>query len=65
MLLHVADEIRRRAGDHNLSIERLADAAGVSRSMMWAVLSCAHSPNISWLVKVANALQCRPRDLLP
>jgi DNA-binding phage protein len=61
----VADAIRERARRRNLAIERVADEAGVSRSMMWAVLACQHSPNVTWLLRVSNALGCRVRDLLP
>ncbi len=65
MLLHLADAIRERAKERGYSIEGLAAEAEVSKSMMWSVLACAHSPNISWITKVANALKCRPSDLLP
>lgn len=65
LLEGIADRIRTRARKKGLSIERLADHAGISRSMMWDVLACKHSPNVTWLLKVAETLECKVRDLIP
>jgi lambda repressor-like predicted transcriptional regulator len=65
ILAHIAEAIRTRARKRNLSIEKLAAQAKVSPSMLWSVLACRNSPNVLWLGRVADALGCRPRDLLP
>jgi transcriptional regulator with XRE-family HTH domain len=61
----MSERLRKHAARRKVSLEALADLAGVSRSHMWRVLRCECSPSIDWLGKVARALECAPRDLLP
>lgn len=62
---HVAGAIRARANKQGLSQAALADLAGVNHSYMERVLTAKSSPSIDWLEKVAAALGCRIRDLVP
>jgi transcriptional regulator with XRE-family HTH domain len=59
------DAVRHRAKLNGLSIEELADEAGVSRGFLWEVLGGRSSPTVSTVCKLADALGCRPRLLLP
>jgi transcriptional regulator with XRE-family HTH domain len=61
---YLADNIRRIAKRHRISIERVADLAGLSRSTVWALLAQKHNPTLRTLVVLANALNCRPQDLI-
>ena len=60
----LAENIRAAARSRGLSIERLADFAGVSRSQVFSVLAESTSPTVDWLTKVATALELEPSALL-
>ena len=61
----VAEAIRTRAERKGISLRALAEEAGTSRGYMDKVVACQSSPTVDWLCKVADALGCHPRDLLP
>lgn len=59
-----ADNVRKRADEKGLSLNMLADLAGIARSPLYRVLSCESSVTLDRLCKLANALECNPSDLL-
>lgn len=59
------DRVKRRARRRNTAIEKLADDAGISRSQIWRILGGQSSPSLETIAALAEALGCRPRDLLP
>jgi transcriptional regulator with XRE-family HTH domain len=61
----IAGEIRRRCKKRRVTQRQLADLAGVSFGHLERVLATENSPTSDWLTKIAEALGCRPRDLLP
>jgi len=61
----VAAKIRELAAARGVSIERLADLAGISRAMLWRVLNGSSSPTLDTLGKLADALGVGARDLMP
>ena len=60
----VATNVRRLARRKRISIEHLADFAGLSSGTLWKLLAHQHNPTLRTLVKLANALECDPQDLL-
>jgi transcriptional regulator with XRE-family HTH domain len=60
----LARNVRRLARRKRMSIEHLADFAEISRATLWRLLACMHNPTLRTLVKLANALECSPKDLL-
>jgi transcriptional regulator with XRE-family HTH domain len=60
----LAENIRRLAHRRRLSIEQVADFSGVSRSTLWAILASKYNPTLRTVVRVANALDVTPRDLV-
>lgn len=48
-----------------MSLNRLADFAGISRSQLGRVLRCKQSPTAATLAKIAAALGVATRELLP
>lgn len=52
----VARNIREAADDRKMSLNRLADLSGVSRSQLYGVLAQQTAPSIIWLERIANAL---------
>lgn len=52
----IADNIRETAEDREISLNRLADKAQISRSQLYNVLACKSSPTIEWLSSIAKAL---------
>jgi transcriptional regulator with XRE-family HTH domain len=71
-LATTVDEIRQRvnrrirelARKNRIAVTHLPDRAGVSRSHFWDVLRGKRSPTLKWLVRVANALDVDPAELL-
>jgi transcriptional regulator with XRE-family HTH domain len=61
----IAASIREQTQRQNLSFNKLADFAGISRRQLSRVLSCEQSPTIATLEKIAAALDVGVRDLLP
>jgi DNA-binding phage protein len=53
----IADNIRETAEDREISLNRLADEAQVSRSQLFNVLACKSSPTVEWMDRVAKALK--------
>jgi transcriptional regulator with XRE-family HTH domain len=62
---HVAAQIRALAERRGMSLNKLADFAGISRSHLGRLLRGAHSPTLEMLAKIAAALDAELRDLLP
>jgi transcriptional regulator with XRE-family HTH domain len=60
----VAARIRELAADRSLALSHLADRAGVGRTHLGYVMSGKRSPTLSWLVKIASALDVDPIELL-
>jgi transcriptional regulator with XRE-family HTH domain len=60
----VASRIRRFAKERRIAITHVADRAGVSRAYFFEVLAGRENPTIGWLVKVGEALDIDPGDLL-
>lgn len=47
-----------------MSLNSLADFAGVSRSQLYDVLSGKKAASIDWLAKISDALDIEPSKLL-
>lgn len=60
----IAARIRQIAKRRNLPLARLADAAKVSQTHLWAVLRGGRAPTSDVLAKLANALRVDPIELL-
>lgn len=60
----VARRIRELARARGMTLARLAERAGVSRSHLGEVLACAASPRVAWLAKVAHGLGVVPAALV-
>ena len=61
----LAEAIRKRAHQRGWSLNQVADFAGVSRSGLRAILAGEYLPNLGWLLRVADALGCKPSQLVP
>jgi len=59
----LAANVRRLAKRKRMSIEQLADFAGLSRAALWKVLARKHNPTLRTLAKLSEALGCDVRDL--
>jgi SOS-response transcriptional repressor LexA len=57
-------QVRAAAKVRGVQLTHVPDLAGVSRSHFWDVLAGRKSPTVSWLTKVAVALDYEPHDLL-
>ncbi len=62
---HVAARIRELAKRRDMSLNKLADFADISRSHLARILNCESSASLSTLRKIAEALGTNTRDLLP
>jgi transcriptional regulator with XRE-family HTH domain len=60
----VAENIRSRADEKAITLDRLADFAGVSRRQLYNFLAGKHDITLGWLAKIAKALQIDPETLL-
>lgn len=60
----VAHNIREYAADRGISLNSLADFAGVSRSQLFNVLAGDSGTTLEWLERIAIALDVEPSDLL-
>jgi len=60
----VAANIRQRAKKRRVSLNALADLAGIARSPFYKALSGSASFTTDRLCKLANALGCEAHDLL-
>jgi transcriptional regulator with XRE-family HTH domain len=61
----IAASIREHAQRQKISLNKLADFAGISRRHLSRVLSSEQSPTVATLEKIAAALDVGVRDLLP
>jgi transcriptional regulator with XRE-family HTH domain len=61
----IAASIRAHADRQKISLNKLADFAGISRRQLARVLNCEQSPTVATLEKIAAALDVGVRDLLP
>ncbi|MGC4065909.1 MAG: helix-turn-helix transcriptional regulator [Polyangiaceae bacterium] len=59
----VAQNIRGLAENKGISLNALADFAGVSRAQLYAVLAESAAPTTDWLAKVAAVLEVDPARL--
>jgi len=60
----VAKNIRAYAKEKGMTLNRLADFAGVSKAQLYNVLRSSSSPSTDWLAGVANVLEVEPWQLL-
>lgn len=60
----VAGNVRRAANEKGITLNSLADFAGVSRSQLYDVLSSKKGATLDWLSKIAAALEVAPWRLL-
>lgn len=60
----LAANIRRLAKRRRLSLNALADVAGVSRSQLFAVLNGTASPTTDWMHRVSLALEVEVWQLI-
>lgn len=60
----LADNIRDVAKRREISLNRLADLSGVSRSQLYNVLAGGTSASISWITRVATTLEVEPWQLI-
>ena len=59
-----ARNVRATAEARGLSLNGLADFAGVSRAQMYNVLAGNSSPSLDWISKVARVLEMEAWQLL-
>jgi transcriptional regulator with XRE-family HTH domain len=59
-----ARNVRSSAEARGVSLNSLADFAGVSRAQMYNVLAGNSSPSLDWISKVAIVLECDAWELL-
>lgn len=60
----IAKNIRALAEEREMSLDSLADFAGVSRRQLYSFLSGEKDATIGWLEKIADALGVELADLL-
>ena len=60
----VIEHIRELAEQRGIAISHLPDRAGVARSHFWDVLAGRKSPTLSWLERIAVALEVDVVELL-
>ena len=60
----VAANIRFYAAEKPMSLDSVADFAGVSRRQLYNFLSGEHDITLGWLDKIARALEVEPATLL-
>jgi transcriptional regulator with XRE-family HTH domain len=60
----VAENIRICAQGKSMSLDSLADFAGVSRRQLYNLLAGEHDITLGWLAKIADALEVEPAELL-
>lgn len=60
----VAQNIRQLAADRGLSLNRVADFAGVARASFYRCLGGTEAMTLDRLAKIAVALEVHPRELL-
>jgi transcriptional regulator with XRE-family HTH domain len=63
--LQFCERVRNRARKRKISIEALADAAQISRSQLWRILAGQSSPSLETIAALAEALGCKPKQLVP
>jgi transcriptional regulator with XRE-family HTH domain len=60
----VIEHIRELAKERGIVISHLPDRADVARSHFWDVLAGRKSPTLSWLERIADALEVDVWELL-
>lgn len=60
----LASNIRRLAESKNISLNKLADFAGVSRRHLYTILAGENDPTLGWIRQIADALEVDLLDLL-
>lgn len=59
-----ARRIREIAAEKHIPLTHLPDRAGVARSHFWDVLAGRKSPTLTWIGRIATALDVDGGDLL-
>lgn len=59
-----AANVKKRAKRKKVSLNTLAELAGIARSPFYRALSGKSAVTLDRLCKIANALDCEPEDLL-
>jgi transcriptional regulator with XRE-family HTH domain len=62
---HLSTRVREIAGRKKVSLNRLADLAGISRSHLARILRGESSPSLAVIGRIADALEVGVRELLP
>ena len=62
--MNIADNVRTKRRQQNLTGEELAKKAGVSTSMIYYIESGRKMPSVETLVALAKALLCTVDDLV-
>lgn len=60
----LAGRIRLLAEARGMTLTRLADFSGRSRSHFWDVLAGRKSPTLQWMASIAGALAVEPWELI-
>jgi DNA-binding Xre family transcriptional regulator len=60
----VAENIRRLADERGISLNHLADFAGIARAAFYRCLNGEESMTLDRLAKIAEALEAHPQELL-
>lgn len=60
----IGANIRRLASRRRMSLNQVADFSGMSRSHLYRVLRGTVSITCDGLVRIANTLECYPRELV-
>lgn len=61
----VSNRVLRLARERGWSLNQLADFAGIGRGHLSNILNTKQSPTLRTLKRLADALEARPKDLLP
>jgi transcriptional regulator with XRE-family HTH domain len=64
LLAIVAENVRSLAKQKGMTLDGLADFAGVSRRQLYNLLAGKHDVTLGWLEKVAEALDVEPTGLM-
>ena len=60
----VVRRVRELAREKKIPLSHLPDRAAVARSHFWDVLAGKKSPTLKWLVRIAEALDVDPGELV-
>ncbi|GBR77310.1 helix-turn-helix XRE-family transcriptional regulators [Candidatus Termititenax persephonae] len=63
-LFLLAHKIKKMRKQRSLTLEKLAYENDISKGNLSDIENCRRSPSLATLVKIANGLGCKVRDLL-